>query len=523
VVRFVREGYSPVTVVAERDAKEMWSLPAAVGGGEVVTMVAPAPVASEEVEFEGPASYRLKVGGQPFVSLSGMVPGRYRAVRRYLGGISGGSQPVEITSGGSTVVVLEPEDVGGLHVTADSRLCSAATSIRVMKSKTVDAGQLRIASEEIVFDASGFETCALRVYGLPPGSYGIRVDGRDGTLARTSADVQRQVVSAIELKSMTSSIGGQVKLNGRLVMDARVEARAGGGGEPYHAIVAGGQFNLDVPTTGVYELKIFRGALPLVGPRFTVDVQEGFNQVDLDLKGGTVRVRLTGEGVGSDRLRLYFMRDGAPTPTMMVPVVGSSALVEAVGYGTYSVYAESPSHVAARRTFTLDAGRPEVTIDLELRRSTLVVRVSDDLGAPIPNARVLHATGGATEVAIGRFEVSALQPGTEVGASAPGLVPVCRQTSGSGDLEIRLRPGRAVVLELLPAALKKQPLSLISSAPGSCPVPFYWFDVSVVSVSEDGTRRLLFANFTTEEVVTIQTTEGLQTIALNADGVFVVR
>jgi hypothetical protein len=130
----------------------------------------------------------------------------------------------------------------------------------------------------------------------------------------------------------------------------------------------------------------------------------------------------------------------------------------------------------------LDVSRPEadVRLDLDMNLAELLVPVGAATVRPLRLASLPYRGAGELQPhSTGRYDLSAIQPGTPLLIRAEGFAPACRAVTRNAVDVVQLEPGRQVHVtfppDVTPSVLTE--LTALSEVPGSnCLIPLWAFN-----------------------------------------------
>lgn len=506
-ITFRRPGASPITVRADALASpEGWMLPDAAPGGELVARVSPAPITAIKYHLMGAAS--AETTPDRHVAAFRAVPaGAYQLVPEYEGGLQGTRTQVAIEKGESTFVALPEERLGGVHVITDAPLCNAAVTLAISRIRSAPRG---VSSAETVLTLPASPECVQTIAGLRPGEYQASLSGKDGRLAVQPFEVAAQVLTALSLTADPVRVSGGVTLNGHPLPNVSITFVA-----PAHALTtavgrtdANGFYDLTLPAPGRFQVWFQRDGFTMLGNEREVTLSAGANSYDWDLHGGTLRVTVKGwaRSVPIDIrvVPLLMSKPGKVGDVVRLLPTGTHPVVfSGLNFGRYAVQASEHQDPPAQRrrlagaTVTIEEGRPETEVELELTDSRGVVRIVDNGGGPVSDATVKVGEDDLAETAPGVFSLANVPPATYVRVDAAGYTPVLRLVPSESPFDVVLSRGIQVRLHFVGG---NPPLIKGSLAwPGTdSPVPLQRL---AVTRSADGTGDFIVHNFPADPTV----------------------
>lgn len=525
LVRFSRDGASPVSVNARLllDAKD-WSLPEAVPGGEVIWSAEPAPVTPIRYQFSGASSWTSEVFGGSVDSRWGLSPGSYLAVPEYHGGLKGEAVRFSIDNEKSTVLRLPAEQVGAVRVTAAADSCEDAPSLAITKI-TNPSPVSRIG--EHLLSLSTTEACTWLVSGLPQGNYQVSLRTSLGSAGTRDVAVSPQVVTSVTMASPVVTVSGKVSLNGQPVTDVTIRwARQGTSDRHLARTDSNGDYSIKLDQPGAYTAVVETPTLGTSGRR--ISLNEGENTVDWSFSGGVLDITIRGWDESSDAV-VELRSVGQSSSVVLKP--GQEPRIRRAGlaFTDYSISVRQEQAgrvVGATRRVSLEAGRPElvVTLDLQVRSANLIV--TDDTGQFVQGATIRIPRATVSEVEPGRYLLDGVQGGTPIRIIPPsGLVPVCRTMTDGETVAVSVRQGRRVVIEL-PAGMESLTLrdgALVGVADSDCPVPLVDFRSQKVPTANGQPIRLALDGFPPIEQVSLSLNGRVRTVSVPLSGSAVVR
>lgn len=459
-VTFLRPGSSPATVDAYTLTLDGgWVLPEVARGGELVVRVSRAPIVGVRYHLVGSAG-RDTMPVRNVASFRAVPAGAYELVPEYEGGLLGQATPAHVQDGKTTFIALPEEQVGGLQVAADPVVCRASSSLTISSLRASSRGGS--SSIQTVLTLPTREECVFTIAGLRPGNYQVSLRGAKGQLAAETCHVAAQALTSLAVRAESAQVDGQVTLNGLPLQNAVVRFVDPGNPTAQHQTRTDddGVFDLTLPAPGRFQVWFLRDGTAMLGNEREVTLEVGANHTEFHLEGVALNVTLrrwprqaavdvsvrplemSGPGMGGEPLRIR--------PTDDLPVVFSG-----LRPGKYAVQArEEPvpgqewGRVAGA-TVTLEYSSAETEIELELTHGGGAIRVVDQAGVPIANARVKAGEEQLMETAPSVFSLGGIAPATPVVVSAPGFVPVIRLVPRESPFDIVLLRGSQVHLQFV--------------------------------------------------------------------------
>jgi hypothetical protein len=261
-------------------------------------------------------------------------------------------------------------------------------------------------------ESNRFQTDAqgrYRMRGLPPGTYGVRVEGYGIGESRQNLGIERTVEvgageSACDIELASTLITGRVVrgTTGEPVFGAHVALY---GSETWAVAQAtcepgANRFELEVPGAGVYGIAVAtkpgEAAAGWLGP-VTIEEGVGLQDVVVPLGGpGGISVTVQ-DAVTNARLSGAAVRLSAAGGPFFQASADSSAdgtaLLDNLSPGRYRVEAETDEHVVAAAEVVVEDAAVATTLVLE-RASSIVVEVRGDLRDRKPVCLEARVVGG---------------------------------------------------------------------------------------------------------------------------------
>jgi hypothetical protein len=418
---------------------------------------------------------------------------------------------VPIEDAKSTVSTIRAEPVGAITVAADEGICSTATALSVVRRRSPSQGTFG-ATTVASINLEG--RCAQLIAGLTAGDYDVSYTSANGLIATQRVGIVPQRISSITMTAAAVRVFGTVTLNGKPVHDLRVTFSPKGvvpfAPETTAQTDASGWYETRLPGPGAFGVVFKLGRFPLLGNDRQVQVVEGDNQRDWVMRGGLVKINLSGWDASSSGplslglFRLTTTKEGGMVRTGFgispyeLPVV-----LEGIGFGEYRIEARQrmsprPDKLAGGLV-TLDGDHMQASIDLDLKERHTVLRVVDAFGSPITGA--ILADNGSTagldkkEIGPGTFLVDNAVPATRVTVSASGFVPVCRTLPDDPEVEIVLDTGVPIQVRFVGTGNLPYPPGRLRWDGSDCSTPLRSLEYRKLGVQADGNVAFLLTNF----------------------------
>jgi hypothetical protein len=476
-------------------------LPLPTAGGEIVVRQPIAPVL--------PAKYTLVrqrttievvpdgIGG---FSAQGVPPGGYSLRGEYPGGLRSDDVEVAIAGGQSAFVVPVPEAVGGLSLSVSDERCLRTQELRITAVES-ERGSLARNSPMVTLSHNGI--CSRAIGGIRPGTYRVQlVDLTSGLSMLDEADVVSQRFTQVAFTRPLPWINGSVTLRKTAFpnVGASIVFRPAEANAPLRSMMvpvqAAGAFSLWLPEAGTYRMNLSVGGMILLGSQKVVAVHGGANQVDWNIDGSLVTVKVV-DWDRSAPLSLELLRSsgrttiGEPVSTewRLEPVSATLPVnIPGLAAGSYSIRAwMSPRGkdplVSDVLRFDIENDDVRRELALALRPHTVRVVLRDQAGAAVRGADVDSYEGELRETDTGVYVSgrTPVGPGAKIEISASGFTPICRHAPGNGTLEVTMRRGVTQVVQFVGDPSLPVPEGSLVWPDSDCAVPLSQLPTSVVA------------------------------------------
>lgn len=501
LLRILREGASPVTLVVPADAppRTELRLSSAGSGGELFARSPGRSIQPEKYLVVGAmGETTIFPTGTGYLSAPGLRRGGHRLIPIYRGGIVASGIPFEIQRGETTELLPMPLPVvGGLHVTvADQELCPPRPD-RPLLLELIRVELTQQGRSEQYHRVGGWSVdsgCVVQVDGLVPGQYRATLspagaqNGEPLSFARV--EVLPDGVAQVLLQQSAVRVEGRVRLRGGDTPKWAVLTFNHDGTTMMVEAGADGDYSIDLPVPGDWIINVS-------GTRYTPAhhlehrFEPGFHQLDIEIPGGALVFRVErADGAAIDEVVQLQFTEGSRWGGFLVPDDLPEATILGLQPGEYEVVATTPSGWGTRRPvgFEIREDDPHAAVDLLLERTAARLVLVDPSGARVAGAmvRVDDMSGYAEDSSEpGLF----LLPG--VGEDRrllveppPGWSPQCVLSRPGGERRVMLAPAGHSLLVVLPEGWRSLRGSL-SGLPGSdCPIGVHHF--APVTVQVDG-------------------------------------
>lgn len=507
-VRIIRPRSSPVTIgVSEARSLPMpLTLPERRLGGELFVVLPQKSDMPESLRIGGgsgrevPLKKRHAFG---FVSIVGIAPGIYDVAPVYDGGVVGAKETVAIETAASTVLHLSREATGRVLVTAPAQICLLVQTLRL--ERVVNG---RVA---LVASANGNDECSWSFGGLENAEYRATWFGAltDGIPVPVRANLSHAV--EVRLSEGAVTLSGRILLNGKPLGGATLHIGSLGKNLPSSARTdAHGRFVANISEAGTYSIGVLHSGRRIPQSR-TITLSRGKQNLEWDIAGRTVKVRLTGHRAGVPSTLIF----RSSTGTIRTTVGATTDETTRAGltpdiYEVYAIQENGPvltSDIAVVDVRTDPGFDTEVT--LTLRRRPSVLRVQDSEGGGPAGVRVLAGPITLGSIARGSGAIpSSEEPGVFDLSGLPGqeslhvigggrYVPSCVRKRDEPEVHLGLTIGRSIEVVFPLAGMKTMPVTagtLTWKGGASCGVPLSHFGSELLSPSRPNTSRFLIRN-----------------------------
>lgn len=506
-LRFLRPDQSPVTLPTLALPKERLRLPLATAGGELIVRQPTALVLPTKYALVRQGE-TIEVAARGFGSFSiqGLSPGRYLLRGEYPGGLRAAEVEVSIASSQSVFVRPLPEAVGGISLSVSDERCLRTQELRI-SVVAAERGSLARSAPIVKLPHNGI--CSREIGGLPPGTYRVEfVDLASGLSMLADVDVLRQHFAQTAFTRPLPWINGSVTLRETAFpnVGASIVFRATQPDASRASVTvpvqAAGAFSLWLPEAGTYRVNVNVGGMILLGSQKVVTVHGGANQVDWNIDGSLVTVKVV-DWDRSGPLSLELLRSsgrttiGEPVSTEWRLEPASATLplgIPGLAAGSYNIRAWMNQRgkepvVSDVVRFDIEADDLRREVELVLRPHTVRVVLRDQTGAPVGGAAVDSYQGELKETERGVYVSgrTPVGPGSSIDISASGFTPVCTYAPGSGTLEVTLRRGVTQVVQFVGDPALLVPQGAIVWPGSDCSVPLSKLPTTLVA--RDGDSR----------------------------------
>jgi hypothetical protein len=379
-VRFSYKGASPRTYsTAELIAAKKLHVPDVLPGGELLLLSPEMMVRPVAFEITGARVQTVPIDRRRHASLSGLPAGDYKVEPLYEGGLKGQPKVITIAAAATTALLVPPEDVGAVRITAVSDVCATATeagiyALLVPKVATEiksPPNRARVMSAKPV-------RCDMTVAGLRPGNYEAFYRRESAGAGTSNFSVAVQRIARAEIAGPPVRVEGRVTFNGKSVPNAIVEFM------PFPSATVltpvrseattdvGGYYATALDAPGRYRVALGRSRYLGLSEK-QVEFREGANHHDILMSGGTIRVKVIG---WDDRSLVNITVHGSTGPVSMrsfSSLSGGEAVLEGFRFGEYKVSvimggSPAPRETPDAKTAVLSAATPEVTLTFDVRK-----------------------------------------------------------------------------------------------------------------------------------------------------------
>lgn len=515
LVRIRRENSGPVTVLASTLASGVWHVPPPRSGGELIVL-------APQQSVVRPRQFVLVVGtwkeARPYddvVVWSALPAATYSLRSVYDLPRLHDVATVELGPDESRLLEARSDAVGAVIVTADRELCNEP--VRLSVSQVLDG------TVKNVFVSPISDECKWRAVGFDPGDYSVLLSGKSGTVSASVVSIQSQQDAIVELGKKRVMVRGSVTLNSKAFSNGRLAFSLQKPG--YQPVLittdSRGDFEDALPEQGEYSIQL--RSLPFLGTLSTTrTLSEGSNQVDWDIKGGRLRIRVDGREP-NEPVQLV-VRGEASFAGVLLPTDPSDFDLLALPMGQYAVLGSTPSGRVTDdlANATLTSKSPEATVVLRLGLREGRLHVTDESAQPISGALLLAEGRMLREDATGSVSTKGVPAGSYVTAQRDGFVASCRTVKPAvTELVLSRQLGRAVIEFDRSSQI---PVGSIVNVPGAdCPVPLHMFAWSKAVSTVIGGTAFEFANLPQVETIVVSAGGLAQVFVQGADGRYRVR
>jgi hypothetical protein len=521
-LRFSRAGASPVTVpTALLLASRSWRLPDPQLGGELVALITSATVLPVTYHITGGRSEDIGRHDRDVIAVSGLPAGAYEVIPEYEGGLKGATVPVNIQAATSTVVALKSEPVGTASISAASTACTSATEFGLQYVARTAWGTVRTDA----FRTSALSACRWTVSGLKPGRYDAWLRGASGSAGSQGFDVEPQRQVAVTLAPPTVNVSGHVTYGDAPIGNLSITFMRDSDGFAVRTTTDNsGTYSLSLDGAGPYRVVLHDDML---SESRHASLTQGENSVDFAIKrGATLHVRVLNPQ--SDGAATIDIRSEASSGFLSQKTLATGTNEvswSALDFGSYDVSARQGALAAAIKTITLDPDHAEGFVDLELDENRSTLRLHDEAGQAVTDARFYFLIPPPPQLSPGVYALQGVAPGTQLRIRASAsLVPACRVAPHDQSIDVALARGRPITLQLPAhvAGLGTYRGSLILDG-SDCPIPLTDFASVPLPVAPTEPSRFLIQNFPPTNTLTLVGPHGPQTLIVPDTGVVTLK
>jgi len=463
ILRVIRPGYSPSSVLVQPEAEEI-RIPSPVEGGELAIQVRPAsfrPIAFEVRGVRSPYS--------DWWFASGLPSGEHGVTAVYEGDVRSERVPFRVVEGETTEYSWQLPDTAGLSVLVER--CEGMIGPRL----TLEPRDR--APSEVPVGAD----CSARFEGLSEGTVLLRLreEGEQEPTAEETVAVRVGELIDVRIEAKQIALSGLVtRGDTRPVADAYIRF-SGPSGYRTAETSKDGRFELSLPAPGEYRIEVQSS---LYVPAFAVyrEIHAESGEVHLKLPPGRLVVTARGStGEIREHVQVHLKTSSGFSTSAIATYPGLEAIFLGLGPETYELSATAPGGWVTRSpsNVIITESDDDVAAEVTLERITATLHARDAQGSPL-QAGVQVGAVVVSPSERGVYPLQGVAPGQRITVSAPGHTPVCRIFEGT-DVEVNLIPPAFTAVVHLPPAL---PVTLgeITGLPASnCAVRLRHFDPRV--------------------------------------------
>lgn len=502
-VRITDSRRAPITFRTTQFVSESTQLPPFLDGGEVVLVSQPnGQLAPEAYQIQGPGGLSTEIGADLAVgmaSIRGLSEGVYTITPIYQSRIAAEPRAVTVQTGRTTFARYDDEDVGAINVAIDPALCSLVTAAVVERLLPAQQPSGRRTIKR-------HEACDVRVGGLSPGFYEVRLVGPQDALESAHTNVSRGVIAQVFV-SANASVAGSLRINHQPGVEKAVELMrisAGEDGPIRRAYTdAAGSFQAEGLSPGDYRLRLSQGGVQSLGQEKRVKLRPGLNKVDWDVSAGSVTLKLLG-GAMAEPVSVAITQTEPIQPGMFRAThsfnrrLTTEPVVDGLAPGKYTVQARQRHLVSELVPLTVGAAEETHNVQLSLAEYEAQLELVDESGAKVTGAWIANSSGTeASPVGEGVYLLGGMAPGGPVYIRARGHAPYCKHAPSSGRMQVVLKAGRDVQF-IFSGSTSNSPAGRILWPDVDCPVPLNWHSFRPQGRTTDGETVFALSNVAPE-------------------------
>lgn len=441
ILRILRNGAAPVSFPASRwRSADDYVLPDAVAGGELLMAIQQAPV--KPIEFQLLPGNRVLRTSDSFLTTTGLLPGPYKVIPVFIGGVAGSPVELGIESTATTAVYVPAADVGAATITQVSDSCADGHTLRLAKVVRLNTVARR-AVEFIPTLEQMSEDCSWTIGGLAPGSYRASSFFQGHQLDSQEFDVPTQQIAAVSLGQPKTSVSGRVTLNGEPAVGETIEFLEIPSGTRTSAVIdSAGQYRVFMRNHGDY-----MAAIQGWSQTRQLVVRGVETHFDWAINGGILTVVLN----GATEATTVTIRQASPDYVTLrrLPASESRHTFVGIPLGTLSVVARNKSASSKTVTVALSANEPKQAVTLSLSSNAALLSVKGDNGAPISGLQFPGIELQPEQIMPGVYSLQGVSAGNvlRIKPVAP-WAPVCI-LAPANDEDVVLQQGREATIELV--------------------------------------------------------------------------
>jgi hypothetical protein len=514
LLRLRRPGAAPVTLRGQDLVKRgRWTVGPSQSGGELVVIQTPTPVRAVKYVVRGPGFDGIVGAIDDWSSLGGLRSGFYEIRSLYPGDVEGVTRRTEVKEHDSAVLIIPPEDVGGVRVPIAADACSEVTHLTAEQS---DKASPSVTARRVVANVPLSGQCEVYVAGLRPGRYEVSASSATtGFRIARAVEIETQAIAVVALGGPLVRVFGQVTVASRPpAQGTRIAfeplATVGERQTTTVALLPDGTFEARLPRSGEYRALLGGGPLPILGAERVLMAQDGFNRLDWNIDGGSVTVTIENWDRSTPiHLQLKIAEPQYPQGALLA-IAGDSVVepnqqtpftVSGLAFGEFVIEGVQRRQGAEDLTtgpqsFRLSSDEPKTAVTLNLQAYSAAIRLTSSSGAPLSGAAVTSMDGRLLELSPGVYRMTARlgSAGTPLQIRASGYAPTCVLAPRHDATEtVPVRAGRQVIVRMLwnePIAGRALPGELHWSGMG-CWVPLQGFSYQLRGATQ-GSAEFMF-------------------------------